>query len=246
MTQGAYAMNLLKPVTIAEGVHQIRTVASRVTVIASGDGLVLVDAGLRGSLRAIAAGLNTLGMSLDQVRLVVLTHYHPDHFGGLGKLVEATSAKVAVHRQEAGIVTGVEPVPSPYRGPLLATITRPFLGKLYGAPVEVDYQLEDGDLLPTDSEIRVVHTPGHTDGTICLYLPSKKVLVVSDALQHRFGRLSPPAAPVTKDPIQALESLKKLRSLDIDVICFGHHAPLEGDVQVRLQRLIEKNIPNSE
>lgn len=234
-------MNLLKPVTIADGVHQIRTIASRVTVIDSGDGLVLVDAGVRGSLRAIAAGLKRLGLSLDQVRLVVLTHYHPDHFGGLGKLVEATSAKVAVHRQETGIVRGVEPVPSPYRGPLLATITRPFLGMLYGRPVEVDYQLEDGDLLPTEQEIRVVHTPGHTDGTICLYLPSKKVLVVSDALQHRFGRLRPPAAFVTKDPRLALDSIKKLRFLDIDVICFGHHVPLKGDVQSHLQRLLERN-----
>jgi glyoxylase-like metal-dependent hydrolase (beta-lactamase superfamily II) len=234
-------MKLLNPVKVADGVFQVRAVGARVTAVTSGDGIVLVDAGGRGSVRSIAAGLNVLGYSLDKVRLAVLTHYHPDHFGGLGRLVEATGARVAVHRLEADIVRGVEPIPSPYRWPPLAALTGPVIRRLYGTPVEVDHRLDDGDLLPTDENIRVVHTPGHTDGTICLYLASKKVLIVSDALQHRLGRLSPPAAAVTKDPKLALESLKKLLPLDIDAICFGHHRPLQVDAHSHLERLLEKN-----
>ena len=74
-------MRLRNPVKIAEGVYQLRAVGARVTAVTAGDGIVLGDAGGRGSVRSIAAGLKALGSSLDRVRLAVLTHYHPDHFG---------------------------------------------------------------------------------------------------------------------------------------------------------------------
>ena len=236
-------MKLANPVEVASGVYQLRTIGARVTVLSTGEGVVLVDAGGRGSLGSIAAGLGALGSSLEQVCLVVLTHYHPDHSGGLGKLVEATSAKVAVHRQEAGIVGRKEPVPSPFRNPILAAITRPFLAPLYGVPVEVDHLLEDGDRLPLGEEVRVLHTPGHPPGSVCLYIASKKMLIVGDALQYRFRRLSPPASAVTRDLSQARKSLKKLLLFDFDVICFGHFPPLQQNARDALQRLVQKVSP---
>ena len=77
-----------------------------------------------------------------------------------------------------------------------------------------------------DRDIRTVHVPGHTPGSICLYLASEGVLIVGDALQYRFRRLSPPAAAVTQDSKQANESLKKLLKLDFDTIVFSHFPPL--------------------
>ena len=155
-------MKLGNPIEIAPGVHQIRALGARVTVLSEGDNAVLVDAGSRGSHGPISSGLDALGIPMERVGLIVLTHYHPDHTGGLSKLVLAMSAKVATHRLEARILAGEEPAPSPYRTGLIATLTRPVMGPLYGAPVDVDYALEDGDRLPFDLEVRVVHTPGHT------------------------------------------------------------------------------------
>ena len=114
------------PLEVVPGVYQLRAIGARVTILLSQSGVVLVDAGGRGSRGLIAAGLDRLGSSLDKVRLVVLTHYHPDHTGGLAELLEATSAKVAVHRHEVGIVNGKEPFPSPHRSPLWARVFRPF------------------------------------------------------------------------------------------------------------------------
>ena len=194
-------MRLRSPEEITKDVHQLRVFAGKVTIITTETGAVLVDAGPRGSLRTIASGLEAVGSSLDGVALIVLTHHHPDHSGGLAQLVEATAARVAVHSMDAGVVSGKQPIPAPHRNPLLATVTRPFMPLLHGLAVEVDYDLEDQDRLPVDPEIIVVHTPGHTPGSICLYVASERLLIVGDSLQYRFGKLSPPASSVTQDMI---------------------------------------------
>ena len=232
-------MKLGAPIEVAPGVHQLRAIAARVTVLSHQGEVALVDAGAKGSLGPISSGLAALGLSLDQVSLVVLTHYHPDHSGGLDKLVEATAAKVAVHALESDIISGADPAPSPHRNVLLAGVTRPFVKTLYGRPVDVAYRLEDDDRLPVAEDVSVVHTPGHTAGSICLHLASKGVLIVGDVLQYRFRRLAPPAALVTRDPAQAIESLKKLLLLEFDTICFSHYPPLRRNARAALERLIE-------
>ena len=233
-------MNLVRPVRVAPSVYQLRAIGARVTVIFGDDGIVLVDTGSRGSLGLISAGLKALDSSLEKVGLVVLTHHHPDHAGGLAKVVESTSAKVAVHAQEAGIINGEMPIPSPHRHALVASLTRPFLRLLYGAPVPVDYLLEDEESLPGVEGVRAIHTPGHTSGSICLYLASQRVLIVGDTLRYRFGRLHPPSQSVTQDPTQAMKSLKKLIDLDFDAICFSHFPPLRKDAKGALQRLVQR------
>ncbi len=233
-------MRLLRPMPVAPGVYQLHAIAARVTVLFDDDGVVLVDTGGRGSLGMISAGLKALDSSLESVRLVVLTHYHPDHTGSLANLVDATSAKVAIHSREAAIINGEEPAPIPHRRPLMARLTRPFLGSLYGHPVPVDYSLEDGDSLPTAQEIRVIHTPVHTAGSICLYVASQRMLITGDALRYRSGRLAPPSPGVTLDLQQAKESLNKLLSLDFDIICFSHAPPLRKNGLHALQQLVAK------
>ncbi len=231
-------MNLLKPVRVASGVYQLRVLGARVTVLFTDEGVVLVDAGNRFSLGLISAGLRVLGTSLEDVGLIVITHHHPDHTGGLAKLVEATSAKVAAHRLEAGFLTGEEPTPNPFHHSLLATVTQPFLRLMYTHPVEVHYLLDGGAVLPLGENVSIVHTPGHSPGSICLYLESVKVLIVGDALQYRFRRLSPPAWWVTGDYHQAVQSLKKLMAYDFRIICFSHFPALRLDARGALGRLI--------
>ena len=233
-------MKLGNPIKIMSGVHQIQAIGARVTVLSDGGNALLVDAGSIGSRGPITSGLEALCIPLERVGLVVLTHSHPDHTGGLSKLVLAMPAKVAAHRLEAGIVAGEEPAPSPFSNDLIAKLTRPVIGPLRGAPVGVDYALEDGDRLPFGLEVRVVHTPGHTSGSICLYVPSKKLVIVGDALEYRRGRLGPPAPSVTQDTDRAMESLKCLLPLDIETICFSHFPPLRHDAKASLRRLVVK------
>ena len=89
---------------------------------------------------------------------------------------------------------------------MLAMMAQPLLTTLNGDPVPVE-PLEDGDLVPFGSEVRVVQVPGHTEGSIAIYLPEKGTIIVGDALQYKFARrLSPPAAGVTERPKEAMRS----------------------------------------
>lgn len=231
-------MKLGNPIEVSEDVYQIRVLGGRVTVIRSGKDVVLVDTGIKGSRPYLISGLNALGISTDRIKLIVISHYHPDHSGGLRSLLEVTDAKMAAHSGDAFILSGHEVPPSPYANSILAKIAAPLLGKFYSVPVQIDHILQDGDFLPVGEEIKIVHIPGHTAGMICLYLPVQKLLIAGDALQLRMRRLGLPSKSVTRDFTQATESLHKLKHLDFETICFSHFPPLRDGARHSLINLL--------
>ena len=229
-----------RPVEVAQGIYQLRAVGVKVTAVStSDDELVLIDAGAKGSLPLIAAGLRTLHLDVASVGLIAVTHYHPDHAGDLASLRRAAGAKVAAHTQEVGVIEGSQPKPSPFVHGGLATVMRPFMRFFYGEPAGVDYPVNDGDLLPYGTlEIRVIHVPGHTPGSICLYVPRFGILIVGDAMEFREGELGPPAPSVTWDLVLARRSLEKLLELDFEIICFSHFPPLIDGAKQALEELV--------
>jgi glyoxylase-like metal-dependent hydrolase (beta-lactamase superfamily II) len=92
-------------------------------------------------------------------------------------------------------------------------------------PAAVDMPVDDGDVLQILGGIEVLHAPGHTPGSICLYLKQEKVVIVGDALVNRFG-LGLPSRLFTIDIPRAIQSIKRLAGLDFEIMCFGHGAPL--------------------
>ena len=109
-------------------------------------------------------------------------------------------------------------------------------------PGDVDIQLEGGEILKPLGGLRVVPTPGHTPGSICLYAPERKLLFVGDALQRRRKKLRLPAKMVSTDLVAAIASVKKMAELDLEIICFGHGRPLFEGVHGRLTALIERSV----
>ena len=233
-------MKLGNPIKISDSIYQLRVLGSRVTVILNGKEIILVDTGIKGSLSYISSGLNSLVLSIDQIRLIVISHHHPDHSGELGKLARATSAKIAVHSMDADVIRGKEAAPNPYVNQIVAKITAPLIKKLYSNPVEVDYDLQDGDLLPVGNNIKVIHTPGHTAGSICLHVTDQKLIIAGDALQYKFRKLGFPSKSVTENFHQATTSLDKLIKIDFDTICFSHFPPLRYEAHSSLNRLLQK------
>ena len=235
-----------RPVRIADGVFQLRALGARVTVLAEGGDAILIDSGLPGSSRILTRGLIDCGVSRDRISRVVITHAHPDHSGGLAELVDGTGITVAVHEAEADLVEDVASAPNPLRSRFLAALSRPAMSRLNGASVPVDQRLKDGDLIPFPTEVQVVHLPGHTPGSVGLYLPRKGIVIVGDALQHKFGwRLYPPAPGVTQCPDTAMRSLERLLALDFHTICFSHFPPLRKNAWESLRRLVERHTARS-
>lgn len=228
-----------KPIQATDGVFQFRALGARVTVLVEEGRAILVDTGLQGSLIPITGGLKDLGLSLDDIDTVVITHAHPDHCGGLAEVLAGRKIAVAAHRLDADIISGTKTPPNPLQNEMLARMAEPVLPKLMGRFVPVDLPLEDGDIIPFGTEVRVVHLPGHTVGSIALHLPAKRVIIVGDALQYKFSRkLTPPSHRVTQDSEEALRSLEKLLDLDFDVICFSHFPPMRKNPRAALQKMI--------
>ncbi len=231
-----------KPIQATSGVFQFRALGARVTVLVEDGRAILVDAGLQGSLITITGGLKDLGLSINDIDTVVVTHAHPDHCGGLAEVVAGRKIAVAAHRLDADIISGTKTPPNPLQNELFAKMAEPVLPKLMGSLVPVDLPLEDGDLIPFGTEVRVIHLPGHTAGSIALHLPAKRVIIVGDALQYKFSRkLSPPSHRVTQDSEEALRSLEKLLDLDFDVICFSHFPPMRKNARAALHEMIEEH-----
>ena len=234
-------MKLGNPIRVAAGVSQVRAIGARITVLTAGNEAMLVDAGMRGSYGPIVSGLDALGLSLDSVNTLVISHRHPDHSGGVGELIAGRSIVVMAHTLEAGILAGRERHPSPFHNKLVVKVTEPVLARVNGSPIDIDVELSEGDVIPFPFPVHVVHLPGHTAGSIALFLPDQKLVIIGDALQHKLGReLSPPAASVTDDLEQAVDSLYKLLDLNFDAICFSHFPPMRSGASEALRKMLNQ------
>ena len=173
----------------------------------------------------------------------MITHYHNDHIGSLADVVERTDAQVLVHSVDAPVVRGEKAAPGPTPvgimrlvAPLVARGNKP------AQPARVDRELADGDEIDLDGGARVLHTPGHTMGSISIYLPARRLLFAGDAAANTLG-LGPPSGPFgmfNEDKAAARASFRKLAELDFEVACFGHGAPLDKEASLAFRRAAEK------
>ncbi len=188
----------------------------------------LVDAGGLTSehLAALEAALLTVGHSLDEVASVTATHLHPDHLGLAERIRARTGASIALHRVEQASVLS----PPADLGELLDAWGVPVARRAELIdrpspvdPVTADVLLDDGDRLPISGrEIVVVHTPGHTAGSICLVDAAERLLFTGDhLLPDQFPGIGVDSAPVGNPIRDYLRSLERITA-------FADHEALPG------------------
>ena len=124
------------------------------------DGLILLDTGYPGMLDGIAANMKALGLDIMDVKYILHSHGHIDHYGSTAELLRKTGAKSLIGREDADIVTGKRDLS--------------WAKELELAPAECftpDILFSDGDVLQLGGKtIRCVHAPGHTEGTYALFV----------------------------------------------------------------------------
>ena len=107
-------------------------------------------------------------------------------------------------------------------------------------PVGVDEHLEDGDRLELTGGTRLIFTPGHTPGHLCLYLERSKVLVAGDALTAEGGHLNGPNPSMTLDMRPTMQSIRRLMDLDVEIIVCYHGGVVSEDANGQLRRVLQE------
>jgi len=180
-------------------------------------GICLIDAGVSGSEAPLLAMIGEAGREPSEVSPLVLTHSHPDHIGGARAIQRATECIIAAHPAERAWIEDTD----------LQARERPVPGftNLVEGPVRIDRSLADGDMIGIGGgrSLAVIHTPGHSPGSISLFLGDEGVLICGDAVPVK-GEI-----PVYDDPIASLRSIERLEELTgIKILLSSWDSPRRG------------------
>ena len=181
--------------------------------------LILVDTGAGWSVDKIIDNINKLGFDCNNLTKILLTHCHIDHIGGVPEIKKRVGSRIYIHKLDAPPLENGDPI-----------LTAANWYQTSFPPTQVDVKLTSPKetLIIGQQKIVCLHTPGHTPGSICVYLDreGKRVLFAQDL--H---------GPLLKEFGSNLEdygrSTKKLLDIDADILCEGHFGIYKTKKDVR-------------
>jgi len=170
--------------------------------------LILIDTGAGWSVDKLIKNIEKLGFDCKNLSRIILTHCHIDHIGGVPELKRRFGSKIYIHKLDA---------PPLENGDNVLTAASWYQTNFPPTPVDVKFELPEEILMAGGEKIVCLHTPGHTPGSICIYLDlnGKRILFAQDLhgpLLTEFG----------SNLSDWDRSTKKLLDLDADILCEGH------------------------
>ena len=217
VTPAIHALRHPFQIPVAPGIALDRFVYS---YLIAGETNTLIDTGVAGCETRIFEYIRSIGRDPSEISLIILTHSHPDHIGAARAIRESTGCSVAAHPAERAWIEDVE----------LQNQERPVPGftTLVGGPVPLDFELDGGVTIDIDGtgkyEVEVMHTPGHSAGSISLFLPGNGALFSGDVIPVA-GDL-----PVYDDVVGSVRSIRVLRGVrSVRVLLSAWDEPRYGD-----------------
>jgi len=210
----------VKPVKIIGNLYYIGNKDVSVHLIASSDGLILIDTAFPQTAYQILENIRLLGFNTADIRTIIHTHAHYDHLGGTKAIVELTGAKTYLGEADLHFLEDEHD----------ETWSGHYYGVEFHERFGVDVLLKDGDTIECgDVSIKCVSTPGHTPGTMSLLFDicengriykvglhgGTGLNTLSKAYLHKSG------LPLTNRDLY-LSSIEKLRPFPVDVVLGSH------------------------
>jgi len=199
-----------------------------VFILDFGGELVMIDSGAGNSFRILVMNMENAGLNPQDISTLILTHCHIDHIGSAPFFRKNFGCKLIIHDLDANAVEEGN-----------STLTAANWYETTFPPTPVDRRLTgDHEILQFgDEELHSVHTPGHTPGSISLYLDreGKRILFGQD--------IHGPFLPSFRSDIEKWKiSMKKLLALKADVLCEGHFGIFrsKGEVEKYIKRYLRE------
>ncbi|MGE5596483.1 MAG: MBL fold metallo-hydrolase [Hyphomicrobiales bacterium] len=215
--------------------------------------VVLVDCGWNtdSAYEALESGMREVGTHPSEIKQLIITHVHPDHYGMAGRLKRVADCEVIIHEKDAVVINdryfaprgltdemskfmtlnGVPPLTTP-------TMTQGSMGMIDKvAAVPPDTEVKGGETIKVGGfDFQIIWTPGHSPGHIVLYEPNRKVLLTGD---HILPTITPNVsihAQTHGSPLgDYMRSLEKLVNLDVEYVLPAH----EFDTKELKKRITE-------
>lgn len=214
-------------VKINNTLHEIDLGHAKAFLIEGKGGLILVDSGTPNSEKKIISYVNSIGKSVGDIKYILLTHSHIDHFGSAFALQKMSNAHVGINENGTQYVNGSKGVLIPIsnskslKDKILVKILPIMIKLVKPKYIKPDMKLKEG-VFPKEMGInaRILETPGHTKDSISIYLPDSKTVIVGDLLRGDDKKLVSP--PFFEDYISLINSIKKIKELNPDLVCVSH------------------------
>jgi len=232
---------------IANGLHRVGSDIVNSYLIVDKDGVTIIDAGLPRYWKQLQAELAAIGKSLGDVRALILTHGDTDHIGFAARLYRETGIAAYIHKADVDRARLTVKKPNSGWGPVKIGPLAGFLwysarnGGLRIKPATELKTVEDNEVLDVPGSPRIIHTPGHTPGSVSVHVQTLDALFLGDTMTTRnvlTGVTGPKPAPFTLEPAQAVASLDRIEGVDATWLLPGHGPAWDGGVSpaVRLIR----------
>jgi glyoxylase-like metal-dependent hydrolase (beta-lactamase superfamily II) len=224
---------------LGPSLHRIGNDIVAAYLIDTPEGVTIIDAGLAGHWRDLLAELTTMGRTLDDVKGLILTHGDSDHLGFAERLRRDHGVPVYVHPGDADRAKGGAKPATAKQSMRLGGLLSFVAYSLRKGGMRTTYLTEvveahDGETLDLPGEPQVIGLPGHSAGSIAIYVPIADAVFVGDGLTTRHvltGAQGPQPAPFTDEPDQAISSLRKLVPTGARWVLPGHGTPFDGGVE---------------
>lgn len=216
---------------INSNLHEIYLGNVKAFLIEATDGsLVLIDTGMPKSSAKIINYINSIGKSINDLKYILLTHAHIDHFGSASDLKKLSGAMLGINDKGVGFIDGTDGLLLPvaknskdFKSKMMVYVLRFVSASKLIKPkfVKPDMILKEG-VFPESMHVnaKILETPGHTSDSISVYLPDSKIVIVGDMLRGSADSLNSPH--FFEDYIALLNSVKKVKDLNPDLICVSH------------------------
>ena len=195
--------------------------------------LTLIDTGTPGKAAKVLACLARLGRKPSDISYIILTHPDMDHSGSAAELRRLTGAKLAIGEIDAPRLSGDAKLKDASGlGGLMIGIFGAFSRVERAKP---DMLLKDGASV---GPLTIIHTPGHTDGSVSVYKPNEAMFVGDLLRTDGSGRLKLASASMSRDMADVRRSVEKLSKLEFAMLLPGHGKPVEEGGSAKMRTFV--------